>query len=150
MVGEGEILNSNVGRAVFAWKIDKAIYCNWLITSCSEPHLATGVISKGWIWTRAHPYPPKFIKTLVPFYEPSSSSFGMNSAHAHTHMLYSHNHNIDLRTSMNERTHFSHFILERVDVSEVCERWVETGTDCYGDQTSSLNHSTLCCLHEPT
>ena len=41
-------------------------------------------------------------------------------------MLYTH----DLRNSMNERTHFfikiylSHFILERVDVSVVCERWV--------------------------
>ena len=37
----------------------------------------------------------------------------------------------NLRTSMNERTHFfikiylSHFILERVDVSVVCERWKE-------------------------
>ena len=37
----------------------------------------------------------------------------------------------NLRTSMNECTHFfikiylSHFILERVDVSVVCERWVE-------------------------
>ena len=42
-------------------------------------------------------------------------------------MLYTH----DLRNSMNERTHFfikiylSLFILERVDVSVVCERWVE-------------------------
>ena len=53
-------------------------------------------------------------------------------------LLYSRNTNIsgniinhNLRTSMNERTHFfikiylSHFILERVDVSVVCERWVE-------------------------
>ena len=46
-------------------------------------------------------------------------------------LLYSHHHNIDLQTSMNEWTHFfikiylSHFILERVDVSVVCERWVE-------------------------
>ena len=37
----------------------------------------------------------------------------------------------NLRTSMNERTHsfikiyLTHFILERVDVSVVCERWVE-------------------------
>ena len=37
----------------------------------------------------------------------------------------------NLQTSMNERTHFfikiylSHFILERVDLSVVCERWVE-------------------------
>ena len=37
----------------------------------------------------------------------------------------------NLWTSMNERTHFfikiylSHFILERVDVSVVCERWVK-------------------------
>ena len=44
----------------------------------------------------------------------------------HTVVLYSH-----LRNSMNERTHFfikiylSHFIFERVDVSVVCERWVE-------------------------
>ena len=45
---------------------------------------------------------------------------------------------------MNERTHFfinvylSHFILERVDVSVVCERWVETGTDYYIDSTLLL------------
>ena len=38
---------------------------------------------------------------------------------------------LNLRTSMNERTYFfikiylSHFILERVDASVVCERWVE-------------------------
>ena len=42
-------------------------------------------------------------------------------------VFYTH----DLRNLMNERTHFfikiyfSHFILERVDVSVVCERWVE-------------------------
>ena len=48
---------------------------------------------------------------------------------------------------MNERIHFftkiylSHFILERVDVSVVCERWVETGTDCYINPSSSLDHS---------
>ena len=71
-------------------------------------------------------------------------------------MLYSHNHNIDLRTSMNERTHLfikiylSHFILERVDVSVVCERWVKTGTDCYIEPTSYLDHSTLCYLSQPT
>ena len=53
-------------------------------------------------------------------------------------MLYTHNTNISgniikhhLRTSVNERTHFfikiylSRFILKRVDVSVVCERWVE-------------------------
>ena len=53
-------------------------------------------------------------------------------------LLYSRNTNIsgniikhNLRTSMNERTHFfikiylSHFILKRVDVSVVCEGWVE-------------------------
>ena len=46
-------------------------------------------------------------------------------------LLYTHDHNIDLCNSMNERTHFlikiylSPFILERVDVSVVCERWVE-------------------------
>ena len=57
---------------------------------------------------------------------------------------------------MNERTHFfikihlSHFILERVDVSVVCERWLEIGTDCYIDPISSLDHSTLCYLQEPT
>ncbi len=80
-----------------------------------------------------------------------------------SHMLYSRNTNMsgniinhDLQTSMNEQTHFfikiylSHFILKRVDVSEVCERWVETGTDCYIDPTSSLDHSTLSYLQEPT
>ena len=80
-------------------------------------------------------------------------------------LLYNRNSNIDisgnvikhnLRTSMNERTYFfikiylSHFILERVDVSVVCERLVETGTDCYIDPTSSLDHITLCYLQEPT
>ena len=40
-------------------------------------------------------------------------------------------HTHDLRISMNERTDFfikiylSHFILERVDISVVCERWVK-------------------------
>ena len=71
--------------------------------------------------------------------------------------IYKRKHNQRLfTTSMNERTHFfikkiyiSHFILERVDVSVVCERWVETGTACYIDQTSSLDHSTLCYLQEP-
>ena len=55
-------------------------------------------------------------------------------------VVYSHTYtsgNIikyNLRTSMNDRTHFfikiylSHVILERVDVSMVCERWVETYT----------------------
>ena len=32
----------------------------------------------------------------------------------------------------------------------VCERWVETGTDCYIYPTSSLDHSTLCYVQEPT
>ena len=54
-------------------------------------------------------------------------------------MLYNRNTNIsrniikhNLRTSINKRAHFfikiylSHFILERVDVSVVCERWGET------------------------
>ena len=46
---------------------------------------------------------------------------------------------------MNEQTHFfikiylSDFILERVDVSMVCERWVETRTGCYIDPTSSFD-----------
>ena len=48
---------------------------------------------------------------------------------------------------MNERTHFfyknmylSHILL---DVSVMRERWVETGTDCYNDPTSSLNRSRI-------
>ena len=36
--------------------------------------------------------------------------------------------------------YLSHFIL---DVSVVGERWVETGTDCYVDRTSSLDHSRI-------
>ena len=70
-------------------------------------------------------------------------------------MLYSHRHrNISrkiikdiMRTSMNERTHFfikiylSHFILERV-MFVVCERWVETRTDCYFELSSSDHSST--------
>ena len=51
---------------------------------------------------------------------------------------------------MNEQTHFFikiyllHFILERVDVSVVSERWVETGTDCYIDPTFLL--TIACCV----
>ena len=47
---------------------------------------------------------------------------------------------------MNERTHFfikiylSHFILERV-IFLVCERWVETRTDCYFDPKFFFDHS---------
>ena len=48
---------------------------------------------------------------------------------------------------MNERTHF--FI--KIYLSPgVCERWVKTGTDCYIDPTSLLDHSMLCYLQEPT
>ena len=45
--------------------------------------------------------------------------------------IYGNNIKHNLQTSMNERTHFfikiylSHFILERIDVSVVCEIWVE-------------------------
>ena len=46
--------------------------------------------------------------------------------------------------------YLSHFILERVDVYVVCERWVETGTDCYIDPTSSLDHIMQCYRQEPT
>ena len=67
-------------------------------------------------------------------------------------LLYTH----DLHNSMNKQIHFfiriyiSHFILERVDVTVVCERWLETGTDSYIDPTSSLDHSIECYLQEPT
>ena len=37
--------------------------------------------------------------------------------------------------------YLSHYILERVDVSIVCERWVETGTDRYIDPTSTPDPS---------
>ena len=63
-------------------------------------------------------------------------------------MLYSRNTNIsgnvikqNLRTSINEQTHFftkiylSHFILESVDVSVVCERWA--GRRILRERTSS-------------
>ena len=76
-------------------------------------------------------------------------------------VVYTHKHKWKhnqrwFTTSMNERTYFffkiylSHFILKRVDVSVVCERWVETGTDCDINTTSSLDHSMLCHLQEPT
>ena len=73
----------------------------------------------------------------------SSSSFYSSlyldvAYHVSLDMLYNCNTNTSgniikhsLQTSMNERTHFfikiylSHFILEWVDVSVVCERWVE-------------------------
>ena len=58
-------------------------------------------------------------------------------------------HNQRWFTNFNERTntllyknmHLSHFLLERVNVSVVCERWVETGTDRYIDPNSSVYHS---------
>ena len=61
-------------------------------------------------------------------------------------------------TSFNERTNtllYKKYVSltlysERIDVSVVCERWVKTGTDGYIDPTSSLDHSTLCYLQEPT
>ena len=62
--------------------------------------------------------------------------------------IYKYMQNIikhNIRTSMNERTHFfikiylSHFILERV-MFLVCKRWEETRTDCYFDPSSS-DHS---------
>ena len=53
---------------------------------------------------------------------------------------------ITLICDFNERTntllyksmYLSHFIL---DVSVVCERWLETGTNCYTDPTSSPDHN---------
>ena len=42
-----------------------------------------------------------------------------------------------MNTLLYKNMSLSHFILKRVDVSVVCERWVETGTDCYIDPTSS-------------
>ena len=44
-------------------------------------------------------------------------------------------------TLLYKNMYLSHFILQRVDVSTVCERWVETGTDCYIDPNYSVNHS---------
>ena len=54
-------------------------------------------------------------------------------------------------TNFNERTNTflyknmypSHFILERMDVSVISERWVETGTDCYIDPTLLLTIAAL-------
>ena len=72
------------------------------------------------------------------------------SLHLHAsielYILYRHNHNIDLRTSVNEYTSLKNYISltlysRKVDVSVVCERWMETGTDCYIDPNSSLDHS---------
>ena len=51
------------------------------------------------------------------------------------------NFNEQTNTLLYKNMYLSHFILERVDVSIVCGRWVETGTDCYIDPTSSLDHS---------
>ena len=34
------------------------------------------------------------------------------------------------------------FYFQKCWCSEMCERWVETGTDCYTDPSSSLDHST--------
>ena len=55
-------------------------------------------------------------------------------------VFYTHNHNIDLRTSMNERTHFfikiylSHFILKRVGIFVVCERGLLLSISSSGSQ----------------
>ena len=70
-------------------------------------------------------------------------------------VLYSHNHNIDLRTSKNEQTllykNLSHTLYSRKGWC-FCGVWemVETGTDCYIDPASSLDHSTFVYLLEPT
>ena len=62
-------------------------------------------------------------------------------------MLYGYNHNIDLRNSVNERTHFfikiciSHTLFSKGLIFLLCERWVETGTDCYIDPSFSPDHS---------
>ena len=48
------------------------------------------------------------------------------------------NFNERMNTLLYKNMYLSHFIL---DVSVVCERWVETGTDCYIDPTSSPDHS---------
>ena len=47
-------------------------------------------------------------------------------------------------TLLYKNMYLTHFILERIDVSVVCERWVETGTDCYIDPTSFPDHSSTC------
>ena len=48
--------------------------------------------------------------------------------------------NFDERTNtlLYKNMYLSHFILERVNASVICERWVETGTDCYIDPTFLL------------
>ena len=52
-----------------------------------------------------------------------------------------------MMTSINEWTHFftkiynSHTLFSKGLMSVVCERWVETRTDCYIDPSSSLDHS---------
>ena len=45
------------------------------------------------------------------------------------------NFNERTNTLLYKNIYLSHFILERVDVSVICARWVETGTDCYIDTT---------------
>ena len=62
-------------------------------------------------------------------------------------MLYSPNDNIDLRTSMNERTHFfvklffPHTLFSGGLMFLLCVRDGWRQTDCYIDPTSSLDHS---------
>ena len=43
------------------------------------------------------------------------------------------NFNERANTLLYKNMYLSHFIHERVDVSVVCERWVETRTGCYID-----------------
>ena len=49
-----------------------------------------------------------------------------------------------MNTLLYKNMYLTHFILEMVDVFVVCERRVETGTDCYIDPSFSLDHSMLC------
>ena len=60
------------------------------------------------------------------------------------------NFNEQTNTLFYKNMYLSHFILESVDISVVCERWVEIGTDCYIDPISSLDHNPLCYIQEPT
>ena len=69
--------------------------------------------------------------------------------------IYKRKHNQRWFANFNERTNtllcnFMYLSQNILDVSVVCERWVETRTDCYIEPTSTLDHNTLCYLQEPT
>ena len=81
------------------------------------------------------------------FWLPYSSYTSLHPSQTPCIYKYTREHNQQIMTTSitNEYTslkdiNLSHFIFEKV-MFVVCEKWVETRTDCYIDPSSSLEHS---------